>query len=112
MNKVLREIKNGTLPVDLLAERLETLVGKKSKKQTVSIFEDLSKRLNALVPTLSDGVEHSFVSLLDNVTDAVIEGQFEEKDKPFVGETVSLLEAVSRDFAAYAAEIRKGIAGQ
>jgi hypothetical protein len=113
LNRVLREIKSGTLPVDLLTERLEKLVSKKGKRgQPVSIFEDLSKRLNALVPTLSDGTEHSFVDLLDNVTDAVISGQFEEKDKPFVGEAVSLLETVSRDFAAYAAEIRKGIAGQ
>ena len=57
-------------------------------------------------------MEHSFVVLLDNVTDAVIEKKFDEKDRPFVNETVSLLEAISRDFAAYAAEMRKGIAGQ
>ncbi len=112
LNKVLREIKNGTLPADLLAVRLEALVNKRGKKITSpSMFEDLFKRLNALVPSLSDGTEHVTVELLDQVTAHVIDNKtIEGLDNVHLNNSVLLLETISRDFAAYACAIRKGIA--
>jgi hypothetical protein len=75
------------------------------------MFEDLFRRLNALVPSLSDGVEHVTVELLDQVTAHVIDKKAVEGiDKVHLKNSVLLLETLSRDFAAYALAIKKGIA--
>jgi len=70
-----------------------------------SVFEELASRLNALVPSLSDGVEHKTVSLLQQAPESVT-SDLNETGTLHLEEVIYLLETVSQDFAAYAKELR------
>lgn len=80
-----------------------------------SVYEDLFKRLNALVPSLSDGVEHVLVDRLDTVTGILSDTNgagLEPYDKAMLDYCIIHLEDISRDFAAYAAAIKHAWTGR
>jgi hypothetical protein len=84
-------------------------------KPEPSVYEDLFKRLNALVPSLSDGVEHVTVEALDKVTGIIADtkGQdLEPIDKSMLNYCIIHLETIARDFAAYAAAIKSAWTGR
>jgi hypothetical protein len=84
-------------------------------KPEPSIYVDLFKRLNALVPSLSDGVEHVLVDRLDTVTGILCEAHGEDLetiDKNMLHSSINLLEEIARDFAAYAAAIKEAWTGR
>lgn len=90
-------------------------LGEEPEPNVVTPVEDLFKRLNALVPTLSDGVEHVVVERLDQVTDLVAKTKAEgltNKDKIHLDYAINLLEEVARDFAAYAEELKTNWTGR
>src|SRR5208337_2579748 len=55
-----------TLPADA-AKQVKQLLGPKRGVKEVSKFEALFCRLNALVPTYSDGTEHIMIQLLEAI---------------------------------------------
>jgi hypothetical protein len=89
-----------TLPADA-AKRVKQLLGSKKEVKEVSKFEALFYRLNALVPTCSDGTEHITVQLLEAVCSVPKEKQ-SEADKDFLKSIIPLLNRISKDFAEYA----------
>lgn len=92
------------LPPDI-AERVKQLLGTRKTKKQISDFEALFCKLNALVPTYSDGVEHVVVTLLESVCNAP-KANRTPADKDFLLSIVPLLESISKNFAAYAKRLR------
>jgi hypothetical protein len=92
------------LPPDI-AERVKQLLGTKRTKKQVSDFEALFYKLNGLVPTYSDGVEHVVVTLLENVCNTPKEKR-SAADEEFSQSVMYLLERISKEFAAYAKRLR------
>ena len=84
-------------------------------KPEPSIYEDLFKRLNALVPSWSDGVEHVLVDRLDTVTCRIADNHGDgltELEKNYLNYSIMTLEEIARDFAAYAAALKKKWTGR
>ena len=84
-------------------------LGEEPKPNVVTPVEDLFKRLNPLVPNLSEGGEHIIVQRLDQVTNLVAETKGDgltDKDKIHLNSAINLLEKVARDFAAYAEKLK------
>jgi hypothetical protein len=81
------------------------LLGTKRTKKQVSDFEALFYKLNGLVPTYSDGVEHVVVTLLENVCNTPKEKR-SAADEEFSQSVMYLLERISKEFAAYAKRLR------
>jgi hypothetical protein len=89
-------------------------LGEEPKPQP-SIYEQLFKRLNALVPSLSDGVEHVTVDAVDTVTGIIADTNGEDLepiDKSMLNYCIIHLETIARDFAAYAAAIKSAWTGR
>jgi hypothetical protein len=93
-----------TLPENY-ADQVKQLLGNKAPKEEASSFEALFNRLNALVPTCSDGVEHVTVTLLETVCSTPRQ-DYTQADKDFLQSIVPLLERVAKDFSAYADKLR------
>ena len=64
-----------------------------------NFWEDLYHRLNTLVPSISDGAEHTTVTMLQKMTTEPAVTQAETNYRQY---TVSLLKKISEDFAEYA----------
>jgi hypothetical protein len=66
-------------------------------------WEDLYKRLNALVPTYSDGTHHKTVEMLQR---AYTETTHTQTEKDFRNYVIKLLVTISKDFAEYAQRLK------
>jgi hypothetical protein len=94
-----------TLPTDA-AMQIKQLLGVKKEPKEVSDCEALFIRLNALVPTYSDGVEHVTVQLLESVCKLSEAGNLSNADKDFLQSIIPLLERISKDFSKYAQRLK------
>ena len=99
-------------PVCAVEPAPESLVGKqllgvKKEPKKVSDCEALFIRLNALVPTYSDGVEHVTVQLLESVCKLSEAGNLSNADKDFLQSIIPLLERISKDFSKYAQRLTR-----
>lgn len=108
--KKLAKLKEGLagiikiLPIDA-AKQVKQLLGTKKEVKEISKFEALFYRLNALVPTYSDGTEHVAIQLLDAVC-SVSKKELSEADKDFLKSIIPLLNRISTDFAGYAKRLQ------
>jgi hypothetical protein len=87
------------------AKQVKQLLGSKKEVTEVSKFEALFYRLNALVPTYSDGTEHVMIQLLEGVC-SVPKEELSEADKDFLKSIIPLLNRISKDFADYAKRLQ------
>jgi hypothetical protein len=104
--------KNSRLGIRTIQRRLSEINGKdesKANKVAVeTVFEELASRLNTLVPSLSDGVEHKTVSLLQQAIGSVT-GDLNETDAHHLEEVIYLLETVSKTFSEYAKRLHRAV---
>jgi len=84
-------------------KRYESSIGvKHPTPPQKSVFEELSKVLNALVPSITDGVEHKTITLIQEASDRVLAQDLTKQEEEHREEVVFLLNKISNDFAIYA----------
>ena len=86
-------------PVKKTAEKTEPTI----EIAKGGFWEDLYHRLNTLIPSISDGAEHTTVTMLKKMTTEPVTTQAESNYRKY---TVSLLEQISKDFAGYAKALK------
>jgi hypothetical protein len=72
-----------------------------------SVFEELSKVLNTLVPSITDGVEHKTITLIQKASDRVLAQDLTKQEGEYRQEIEFLLSQISKNFAIYAHMFRQ-----
>jgi hypothetical protein len=80
---------------------------KKEARKVVSIFVELSNKLNLLAPSYSDGEEHVFVRLMEDVCRAP-KDDLSPTDNAHLQSIVYLLARIEQEFVGYRERLTKG----
>jgi transposase-like protein len=100
---ILKEFGIPTSTAYFWIKRYESSIGvKRPTPAPKSVFEELSKVLNTLVPSITDGVEHKTITLIQEASDRVLAQDLTKQEEEHRKEVVFLLNKISKDFAIYA----------